>query len=113
MGAGLRGYREVYPEFKTCNQETAIYPHNIFLNFWTELGIFGLISFLILVIMIINDLLRRSREGLLNIGLFGFFMYIFTHGLFDVHYFNNDLSTQFWVVAGLAISQIRNFKQLK
>lgn len=106
LGAGLRGFREVYPEFKTCNQEIAIYPHNIFLNFWTELGIFGLISFLGVVILLFIDLLRRSNQHVLSVALSAYFVFLFVHGLFDVPYFNNDLSAQFWIVYGLGISMV-------
>ena len=107
LGSGLRGFREDYPNYQTCNSETAIYPHNIFLNFWTETGLFGLLSFLLLVVVLVRALLTKKPLDFLSLALVGYFVYLLVHGLFDVPYFNNDLSAQFWVFLALAVYKIR------
>ncbi|TSC94623.1 MAG: O-antigen polymerase, partial [Parcubacteria group bacterium Athens1014_10] len=50
FGAGLAGYQKaVEPYHKKDYIEIYLYPHNIFFNFWSELGIIGLFVFLWLV----------------------------------------------------------------
>ncbi len=64
--------------------------HNVYLNFWAEQGLFGLLSFLFLVIFFY---IRKPRLW------FGVAMaVILLHGLVDTTYFKNDLSVLFWVV---------------
>jgi O-antigen ligase len=47
FGAGLMGFRHWYGSVRQSNQDEILnYPHNFFLNFWTETGLFGLFSIL-------------------------------------------------------------------
>ncbi len=49
-GAGIAGFQTgIAPYHHNPNVEIYKYPHNVFLNFWTELGLAGLILFLIIV----------------------------------------------------------------
>jgi len=44
-GAGLAGFQDMYENYKlTKHTEFLMYPHNIFLNWWVELGILGLVG---------------------------------------------------------------------
>jgi putative inorganic carbon (HCO3(-)) transporter len=67
LGVGLGGFHDVYPAYRTCDNEPLMYPHNLFLNFWTELGLAGLFAFLWLVgifMLKLKDLLIKSpRNG--------------------------------------------------
>lgn len=42
--------------------EIYLYPHNIFLNFWSELGLFGALLFSFLMIKVIFELLLKLRK---------------------------------------------------
>jgi len=86
--------------------ETYLYPHNIFLNFWVELGVAGLLLF----VWIIAKLLAVSfqllayvdgRNKYLILGLAGSFIVVVVHGLVDVPYFKNDLAVLFWILLAL------------
>ncbi len=85
--------------------EIYLYPHNILLNFWIELGIFGALAFVWLVIklQITNYKLQvtdnKNREIIL--GLMGAMVVIVVHGLVDVPYFKNDLAVIFWMLMGM------------
>lgn len=89
--------------------EIYLYPHNIFLNFWTELGFFGLIIFLWLIIRFLLISLQLnlkmksegSREKYIALGLLSAMLVILIHGLVDVPYFKNDLSALFFVLLAL------------
>jgi O-antigen ligase len=102
LGIGLSGFPKVYPDFVTCEPYPFQYPHNIFLNFWVEVGLAGLLLFIYIVYKYWR-ILYRYLDNFIAIGLFSVVIYIFTHGMVDVPYFKNDLSSQFWVLMALAI----------
>jgi len=89
--------------------EIYLYPHNIVLNFWSELGLAGVFIFLWLwfkavIINLVNFWRYRRKNSLawLSWGLFGAWLAIAVHGLVDVPYFKNDLAVLFWL--GLALT---------
>ncbi len=89
--------------------EIYLYPHNIFLNFWTELGLFGALLFLFLIfkaMFIAFKLFRyykkeNDHKQFLALGLLASFIAIFVHGLVDVPYFKNDLAVMFFLLLTL------------
>jgi len=99
-GAGLAAYQETYPSYATCYEEAQLYPHNIFLNFWTEIGFFGMVAFL-WICFVSFKILERSFKNFIPVGLFSALVYIFAHGLVDVPYFKNDLAVEFWLLLAL------------
>lgn len=86
--------------------EIYLYPHNIFLNFWSELGILGALIFLWLIAKALGLSLKLFREKdnserCLALGLFGALVTLTVHGLVDVPYFKNDLAVLFWIYLAL------------
>ena len=86
--------------------EIYLYPHNIFLNFWTEIGIIGALLFLFLIFKAIvisfkavNN--KNNKYKYLLLGIFSSWWIIVIHGLFDVPYFKNDLAVLFWLIVGM------------
>lgn len=83
--------------------EVYLYPHNIFLNFWTELGLLGMLLFVWIMIKYFyygyKSLSGKERE--LSLALIISLIAIIIHGLVDVPYFKNDLAVQFWVLVAL------------
>ncbi len=69
------------------------HPHNIFLAFWLNAGLLGIIALLGLLIRAH----RRFTWPLL--ALWG----LLIHGLFDTPFWKNDLAMIFWVVMGVVI----------
>ena len=89
--------------------EIYLYPHNIFLNFWSELGLFGLLLFVWLIAkyLFISAKLtitlghRQDHKKYLALGLMTAMVAILIHGLVDVPYFKNDLAVMFWLFFAL------------
>lgn len=109
--------------------EIYLYPHNIILNFWSELGLAGMLLFVWIIgkffwlgINLLssrgalatrqsheqNDQrLLRSFQSLamadryMVIGLICAMTVIIVHGLVDVPYFKNDLAVQFWLLVAM------------
>jgi len=51
FGAGLAGYQTIMESYHQIPwAEIYLYPHNLFLNFWSELGLAGLIIFVLILI---------------------------------------------------------------
>ncbi len=89
--------------------EIYLYPHNIFLNFWSELGLAGALLFSWIIgkylFISLNLGLRLKRDQdtdkYIALGLFAAMIAIIIHGSVDVPYFKNDLAAMFWVMLAL------------
>ncbi|PKM87753.1 hypothetical protein CVU83_02595 [Candidatus Falkowbacteria bacterium HGW-Falkowbacteria-2] len=94
------------------------YPHNIFLNFWTEITLFGAFLFTWLIARFFYDAIKllkklEREKRMLVLGLIGAMSALVIHGLVDVPYFKNDLAIIFWViVAMVGIIKIKNTKSI-
>ncbi len=109
LGAGLSGYQKtVAPYHKQKHIEIYQYPHNSILNFWSEMGLLGVIAFLWLIVIFfrktISPLKIRGGRGSYDpmvIAAMASMMIILIHGLVDVPYFKNDLAIFFWFLLAL------------
>ena len=85
--------------------EVYMYPHNIVLNFWVELGLLGVVMFGFLIFQYVVSalcLIKSDKEGRgILLGLLGAMIAVIVHGMVDVPYFKNDLAVLFWVLVGL------------
>lgn len=89
--------------------EIYLYPHNIFLNFWTEIGLLGMLLFIWIIVKTIFmswQVVSREKENdankYLSLGIISAITVICIHGLVDVPYFKNDLSVMFFIILALA-----------
>jgi O-antigen ligase len=102
LGVGLDNYQNAFaPYQKTTGIEIFKYPHNIFLNFWSELGLLGLISiFWLMIIFFKTTLLSifNNPNRLIYLGLLAGFITLLIHGLVDVPFFKNDLAVLWWLI---------------
>ena len=108
FGIGPSNFQQVYLAYASRFSEPYIewavpQPHNIFLAFSTQLGLFGLSDF-ILILCIIgylfhNQTARQAKNSSpFQILAFSYFIYFIIHGLIDTPYFKNDLSLIFWIM---------------
>lgn len=104
LGAGLASFPEVYAEYKLDRHvELLLYPHNVILNFWAELGLFGILSFVALIAYFFKESYKSIKQNAssIAIGLMLAMTAILIYGLVDVPYFKNDLAVQFLFIVGL------------
>lgn len=92
--------------------EIYLYPHNIALNFWSELGLAGLLLFIWIIskffFMGIKNLKTRKNKYFI-LGLSGAMVVIAVHGMVDVPYFKNDLAIMFWlIIAMMGMINLKN-----
>jgi O-antigen ligase len=110
LGSGLGAYQKALePYHQNEWLEIYLYPHNIFLNFWTEMGIFGLFIFIGIMIYVISLLKNISKSK--NYLIWPLAMMWLTwaiHGLVDVPYFKNDLSILFFIMLAFTFLLAKN-----
>ena len=106
LGAGVRQFfRKVQkPYYDKIVMERLIYPHNIFLNFWTEIGLLGMLaaSAILGYVFYLANKIRKNNK-LIGAGLLGALTVLVVHGLIDVPYFKNDLSFLFWIIISIPL----------
>lgn len=106
LGGGMNSYPQAVAPFHTHDYlEIFQQPHNIFLNIWVELGLLGLLAFLVLAGFLQYKTLK-NKDGLFVIPMAGVLVEMTIHGLVDVPYFKNDLSMMTWVVLALLLISI-------
>lgn len=118
FGAGLSSYQQVIAPYhqsgikingKFQPVEIYLYPHNIFLNFWSELGLLGLIGFLWLIYVYLWQAMKLWQNSknhypkTMSLALLLIMLLIIINGLVDVPYFKNDLAIIFWFFCGVLI----------
>lgn len=104
LGAGLNGYPAALAPYHLATEyEIFQYPHNIFLNAWSELGLIGLIGLMGLMIWATHFAWVNRKDHLVLVS-FGAFLTMGIHGLVDVPFFKNDLAvmTVFFIVMMIA-----------
>ncbi len=102
LGQGLLGFGTNWDKFNTDpNLEHYNSPHNIVLNFWTDTGLLGAVSFLGLAIYGLVQGFRNRKKDAWKAGLVLFLVALLVHGLIDTPYFKNDLALLFWIVYAL------------
>ncbi|MBI4434644.1 O-antigen ligase family protein, partial [Candidatus Uhrbacteria bacterium] len=97
-GAGPAGYQTaIAPYHEKKDVEIFLYPHNLLLAIWVELGLAGLLLFLAILYQLFRQAFVIRHSSFVIPAL----LVILMHGLVDVPYFKNDLAMLFWVIAAL------------
>lgn len=109
-------YLSLQPSYPPFLEWAVPQPHNIFLAFWLQAGIIGLLSFLVILWLTFQDLsllLQKSKNAALAAPLMMFFFYTVIHGIIDTPYWKNDLAFLFWICLVLTISLKRLQRSLE
>ncbi|HSR89128.1 MAG TPA: O-antigen ligase family protein [Candidatus Udaeobacter sp.] len=114
FGTGLgEFFRKVQkPYYNDKIMERLIFPHNIFINFWTETGLVGMLVIIIMLgnIFYLANKIRQNNK-LVGAGILGMLTVLVVHGLVDVPYFKNDLSFLFWILIVIVFVTYENICQ--
>ncbi|HEX3095640.1 MAG TPA: O-antigen ligase family protein [Patescibacteria group bacterium] len=102
LGKGINGFDDNWTKYNTDpNLDHYNFPHNIFLNFWIDLGLLGLVGMILIFATGIWQGIK-NRKNPLALGLLLFLVAITVHGLIDIPYLKNDLALVFWMVLALS-----------
>jgi putative inorganic carbon (hco3(-)) transporter len=112
LGAGIDGFPVRVAPFRPGTQTIELYPHDVWLTTWSEVGLLGVI----VLAVIVFTLLWRGARALTETndayrpilwGCVGALILFVMHGFFDSPYWKNDFSVEFWLVAALEVAAIR------
>jgi putative inorganic carbon (HCO3(-)) transporter len=106
LGVGLGGY--VY----NLHGFLEIYPHDLYMTFWVELGLLGLLAFLYVFVRLGVSAWRAVSlasgfEKALLWGVVGTVVMWAVHGVVDSPYWKNDMAIEFWLVVAIAVAVSR------
>lgn len=112
FGAGISGYPLRAAPFRPPTQTVELYPHNLWLTTWSELGLLGVVAFAVIFFGLVwRGLATMNRTtGLTRAviwGAVGALLLYTVHGMVDSPYWKNDLSVEFWFIAALEVAAIR------
>lgn len=103
-GAGIKEWFEKVqkPVNDFTKIEPLIFPHNLFLNFWSEIGLFGMLSFVFIYILSVKESIKKYHANkIFGMVLLCMLVVSMVHGLVDAPYFKNDLSFLWWILAAV------------
>jgi O-antigen ligase len=109
-GAGLGNYPLALNPYE--NYRSAVTSHNLYLDILVEIGVFGLIAWLLFMFYCFKNSLKlmRSKEAVfaaIGAGCFGFFVYFSVHSFFETAIFNPTILAILMIAAGLAAAKIK------
>jgi O-antigen ligase len=107
VGTGLAGFKPTVTPLWQGDSTWIVYPHNLALDLWAEMGLFGLLSFAwVVATAAVVSWLGWRRGGAewraLHLGVLIALLAILVHGAVDNPYFKNDLSVEFWALVALS-----------
>ena len=109
LGVGLGGY--VY----NLHGFPEIYPHDVYMTFWVELGLLGLLAFLYVFVRVGVSAWRALSlasgfEKALLWGVVGTVVTWAVHGIVDSPYWKNDMAVEFWLVVAIEVAVVAALK---
>jgi putative inorganic carbon (HCO3(-)) transporter len=116
LGGGLANYKAAIAPYHHALKIFEVYPHahQFLLIIWSELGVGGVMVFLLISLKKVFDYwhirLRENKE--LYLILLISFVAMWIHGLVDSPYFKYDLSFLWWTMIALGVVTIRSKEKL-
>lgn len=115
-GAGLGNYPLALNPYE--NYRSAVTSHNLYLDILAEIGIFGLIAWLLFMFYCFKNSLQKAKSGewiyaAAGAGCFGFFAYFLVHSFFETAIFNPTILAILMIAAGISAAKIDGFPSFR
>lgn len=112
FGAGISGFPIRAAPYRPSWQVVELYPHDVWLTTWSEVGLLGVVAFAIIFFGAVwrgFAALPRAADVYRPIiwGSVGSLILFFVHGLFDTPFWKNDLSVEFFLIIALQVVALR------
>ena len=113
IGVGEAAFSAVYPAFSYAGIQAIRHTHNLYLQILSETGIVGLVVFLLIVILFVQncfEYLYRMRKGSDNgivVAGLSAVIAVLIMGLTDYVWYNYRVFLMFWIVIALVNAYIR------
>ena len=108
IGTGDAAFSAVYPYYAIAGAEEAVHSHSLYLQFFVEMGILGLVFLLLLFFCLFLDVASHKRltirdpKRTLHIGAFVSLFSLLVCGLSDYVFYSPRIYLLFFLVAGMA-----------
>lgn len=115
LGSGMGVFAAVYPQYSLGGIEAAPHSHNLYLQLVIELGIFGLLAFIVAMASFARSVLScrtcetvrdRSQYLLTAAGLCAVIAFL-AQGMTDYVWYNFRIYAMFWLVLGITSAVTR------
>jgi len=117
IGVGEGAFRSVYPRYSLAGIEAAPHSHNLYIQIWLEIGVFGILAFLAFVFLLLQNNFTHCRE-ISDAGKNGTdrttacaclcgLAAVLVQGMTDYVWYNYRIFLMFWLIAGLSTAYIR------
>ena len=113
IGVGEAAFSAVYPAFSYAGIQAIRHTHNLYLQILSETGVVGLIVFLLIVILFMQncfEYMYRMRKGTENgivVAGLASVVAVLVMGLTDYVWYNYRVFLMFWIVIGIVNAYIR------
>ncbi len=107
IGVGERAFSRIYPYYSFAGIETAPHAHNLFLQLFIEVGIFGFIVFLAMMICMLQSGFSLAKNGedkevrMIGCGALCGVLAALVQGMTDYIWYNYRVFFIFWIVIGI------------
>lgn len=111
FGVGLRAYQTAIVPYVLPGEVPELYPHNVWLAFWVQVGIVGLLAFVFIFLWMLVVAWRAfpRASGMTKAMLWGVAAALImfgVHGMVDTPYYKNDLAVEFWFLGAVDVAAL-------
>lgn len=112
-GNGLGSYESLYSKYKHSQARESKFVHNYFFQMWSEIGLGGIILFVLWLIHIYknaikNIFIENKSENLIYIALITSLTGIILNGLIEYSFYSREIFLTLCLISGLLISSHDN-----
>ncbi len=112
IGIGSDAYKSVYPVYALTGADFALHSHNLYLQFWVETGVIGIVSLLSLGLGFIKNVfseevvknIKKCDISKLTVAAGAGFIGFLVQGLTDYVWYNYKILMIFWIIIAIGIS---------
>ena len=112
IGIGSDAYTTIYPSYALPGAKFALHSHNLFLQFWVETGLIGIVSLLAMILGFIKTVfstsvvrkIKNSDIAKILVAMGAGFLGFMFQGLTDYVWYNYKILMIFWIIIAFGVS---------
>lgn len=110
IGIGSSAFEKIYPGYALNGAGFALHSHNFYIQWVVETGIFGLITFLTIILTAYKQITlvknRKTLIGLVTLAMAGSLLGFLFQGMAENSWYNFRMVLMFWIYLGILQSGV-------